>query len=71
MRQQLIIDRLYANVQNVIDSIEDKTERLLTQVFWKDSTKFERNHPMLIQYATALELDSNEIDIIFVKASRL
>ena len=44
MRQQLIIDGLYANGQNVIDSIKDETERLLAQVFWEDSTEFERNH---------------------------
>ena len=71
MRQQLIIDGLYTNVQNVIYSIEDETERLLTQVFWEDSTEFERNHPMLIQFATSLGLDSNEIDMIFVKANKL
>ena len=71
IRQQLIIDGLYANVQNVIDSIEDETERLLTQVYWEDSNEFERNHPMLIQYATALGLDSNEIDMMFVKANKL
>ena len=71
MRQQLIIDGLYTNVQNVIDSIEDETERLLTQVFWEDSTEFERNHPMLIQFAASLGLDSNEIDMLFVKANKL
>lgn len=71
MRQQLIIDGLYTNVQTIIDSIEDETERLLTQVFWEDSTEFERNHPMLIQFATSLGLDSNEIDILFAKANKL
>ena len=59
------------HTKNVIDSIEDETERLLTQVFWEDSTEFERNHPMLIQFATSLGLDSNEIDMIFVKANKL
>lgn len=71
MRQQLIIDGLYANVQNVIDSIEDETDRLLTQVFWEDSAEFERNHPMLIQFSTSLGLDSNGIDMLFVKANKL
>ena len=70
-RQQLIIDGLYNNVQQIIDSIEDETQRLLTQVFWEDSNTFERNHPMLIELGAALGLTEAELDIMFIKASKL
>ena len=70
-RQQLIIDGLYNNVQPIIDSIEDETQRLLTQVFWEDSNTFERNHPMLIQFGTALGLTEAELDMMFINASKL
>ena len=70
-RQQLIIDGLYNNVQAIIDSIEDPTQRLLTQVFWEDSNTFERNHPMLIQFGTALGLTEAELDMMFINASKL
>ena len=70
-RQQLIIDGLYNNVQPIIDSIEDETQRLLAQVFWEDSNTFERNHPMLIQFGTALGLTEVELDTMFINASKL
>ena len=70
-RQQLIIDGLYNNVQPIIDSIEDETQRLLTQVFWEDSNTFERNHPTLVELGTALGLTEAELDIMFIKASKL
>ena len=70
-RQQLIINGLYGNIQPIIDSIEDPTQRLLTQVFWEDSNTFERNHPMLIQFGTALGLTEAELDMMFINASKL
>ena len=70
-RQQLIINGLYGNIQQIIDSIEDPTERLLTQVFWEDSNIFERKHPMLIQFGTALGLTEAELDMMFINASKL
>ena len=70
-RQQLIIDGLYNNVQQIIDSIEDPTQRLLTQVFWEDSNTFERNHPTLVELGTALGLTEAELDMMFINASKL
>ena len=70
-RQQLIIDGLYNNVQPIIDSIEDETQRLLTQVFWEDSNTFERNHPTLVELGTALGLTEAELDMMFINASKL
>ena len=55
----------------MIDSIEDPTERLLTQVFWEDSNTFERNHPMLVELGTALGLTEAELDMMFINASKL
>ena len=70
-RQQLIINGLYGNIQQIIDSIEDPTERLLTQVFWEDSNTFERNHPTLVELGTALGLTEAELDMMFINASKL
>ena len=70
-RQQLIMDGLYGNIQPIIDSIEDPTERLLTQVFWEDSNTFERNHPTLVELGTALGLTEAELDMMFINASKL
>ena len=70
-RQQLIINGLYGNIQPMIDSIEDPTERLLTQVFWEDSNTFERNHPTLVELGTALGLTEAELDMMFINASKL
>ena len=55
----------------MIDSIEDPTERLLTQVFWDESTEFERNHPTLVELGTALGLTEAELDMMFINASKL
>ena len=70
-RQQLIIKGLYGNIQPIIDSIEDPTQRLLTQVFWEDSNTFERNNPTLVELGTALGLTEAELDMMFINASKL
>lgn len=69
--KQLIINGLYGNIQPMIDSIEDPTERLLTQVFWDASTEFDRNHPTLVELGTALGLTEAELDMMFINASKL
>lgn len=70
-KQQLVIDGLYGQVQSAIDSISNPTERLMMEIYWEDSQVFERSHPQLIAMATALGLTSEQIDIMFINASKL
>ena len=70
-RQQLILMGLIQNVQPLIDSIPDDTERAMIQSFWDDSTEYERNRVELITLATGLGLDSDALDTAFVEANKL
>ena len=70
-KQQLLLDGKLSQVQEVIDSIPDETERMMAQLYWDESTEFERNHPMLIQFGTALGLTEAELDMMFINASKL
>ena len=70
-KQQLVIDGLYAQVQAAIDSITDPNDKLMMQIYWDDSQEFERNHPQLIALGSALGLTSEQIDTMFINASKL
>jgi len=70
-KQALLMSALLANVQPAIDAIEDETERGMVQIFWDDSTTFERNNPQLIALGEALELTDEQIDDLFIQASEL
>ena len=70
-KQQLLLDGKLNQVQEVIDSIADERERIMAQLYWDDSTEFERSHPMLIQFGTALGLTEAELDMMFINASKL
>lgn len=70
-KQQLLLDGKLNQVQEVIDSIYDETERMMAQLYWDESTEFERNHPTLIEIGTALSLTEAELDIMFINASKL
>ena len=70
-RQQLLLEGKLGQVQEVIDSIADETERMMAQLYWDDSIEFERSHPTLVELGTALGLTEAELDIMFIKASKL
>ena len=70
-KQQLLLDGKLGQVQEVIDSIPDETERMMAQLYWDDSTEFERNHPTLVELGTALGLTEAELDMMFINASKL
>jgi len=70
-KQALLMSGLLANVQPAIDDITDDTERGMVQIFWDDSTTFERNNPQLIALGEALELSDQQIDDLFIQASEL
>ena len=70
-KQQLLLDGRLSQVQEVIDSIPDETERMMAQLYWDDSTEFERSHPTLVELGTALGLTEAELDMMFINASKL
>lgn len=69
-RQQLIMSGLIGLVDPVIDAIEDETDRLLVRSFWDDSQEFIRDHPQLIDFGYKLGLTDQQIDDLFIAASK-
>ena len=70
-RQALLLAGLLSSVQAAIDGIADPIQRGLAQIEWDDSQAFGRDRPLLIALATALGLDSSELDQLFITASGL
>jgi hypothetical protein len=70
-REALLDIGLLDDVEMVIGSIEDATERKRAEIYWLDSATFERAHPMLVQIASAVGLTDAEIDDLFVAAATL
>ena len=70
-KQQLLLDGKLNQVQEVIDSIYDETERMMAQLYWDESTEFERKHPTLTEIGAALGLTEAELDMMFINASKL
>ena len=70
-KQALLLAGLLDDVQPAIDAIPEATQRGLIQIEWYDSQVFERDRPALIALATALGLDSNDLDDMFRTASAL
>ena len=70
-KQQLLLDGKLSQMQEVIDSISDETERMMAQLYWEDNIEFERSHPTLVELGTALGLTEAELDMMFINASKL
>ncbi len=70
-RQHLLIAGLLPAVEPAIAAIADDMTRQMVQIYWEDSTAFERNNPYLIQLASALGLDDNALDDAFIAAAKL
>lgn len=70
-RQALLLAGLLDDVQPAIDAISNATQRALVQIEWEDSLTFERSRPSLISLATALGLDSDALDDLFITAAGL
>jgi len=72
LKQALILAGIpLENIEYAISQIADATEKALMQVFWNDSTEFERNHPKLIEFSQALTISETEADNLFILAASL
>lgn len=70
-RSALLLRGLLDQVQPIIDSIEDLTERALAQIKWDDALEFERYSPLVVMIARALDLDDAALDELFIFAASL
>lgn len=70
-RQALLLAGLLNKVQPAIDAIPDATQRAMVQIEWDDSQVFERNRQVLISLGAALGMTSDDLDDLFIQASKL
>ncbi len=70
-RQALVLAGKFNLVQSAIDSIVDPVQKQLMQIEWDDSLEFERGRASLIQIASAIGLDSQALDNLFITAATL
>lgn len=67
----LLLAGLYAGVQAYADAIVDETERALAQIALNETTHWERASPFLIAAATAQGLTDEQVDQLFIQASKI
>ena len=70
------ITRLQAKLQLLEIGFLDEVEEMVKQdrrveLYWTDAQSIERNHPILNQMVTALGLTSEQLDNLFIEASKL
>lgn len=58
-------------IQNIINATEDPIEKQLLQSWWDDSQTFERHHPTVIGMNSLLGWTEEDLDIMFIEASKL
>ncbi len=69
MMLQLGMDE--ADIEAEILTIEDDAERAAAMIEWKWATCYERDHPLVVQLAGALEFDPEQLDALWIYAADL
>lgn len=67
----LISAGLWGQVAAFVDSIEDETEQALARVALDDTTHWQRSSPFLARAAEALSLSDEQMDELFLSASKI
>lgn len=57
-----------ADIEALINQIEDDMQRQIIQIEWQDATVFERNNSSLFAMAALMGLSSTQIDELWVQA---
>ena len=57
-----------ANIEALINQIEDDMQRQIIQIEWQDATVFERNNSSLFAMAALIGLSSSQIDELWSQA---
>ena len=60
-----------ANIETLINSIEDPMQRQITMIEWQDATTFHRTNPSLITMAGLMGLDAETVDQLWTQALTL
>jgi hypothetical protein len=69
-RQQLFIDGLLSSVDPAIASLPSP-QKELAQIEWDKSQTVERDRPLVQQLGAALGLNDEQLDTLFINASKL
>lgn len=69
-RQELIVSGLIGAVEATIDAIQDPTQKALMLSWWNDSQTYDRDNPELISMADSIGLTEEQLDEMFLSASR-
>ena len=70
-REIVIKMGLFQTVEDTLNGIEDDTQRLIARNYWEYSEVFERNHQILLALTAALGLTDEQLDEMFIAASKL
>ena len=60
-----------ADIEALINQIEDGTQRQITLIEWQDGTAFERYSPSLLKMAELMNLSSSQVDELWSQALTL
>lgn len=60
-----------ADIEAIINQIEDSTQRQITLIEWQDGTAFERYSPSLLKMAELMNLSSPQVDELWSQALTL
>lgn len=69
-RQELIEAGLIGAVEAAIDAIQDPTQKALMFSWWNDSQTYDRDNPELITMAASIGLTEEQLDSMFLSASK-
>jgi hypothetical protein len=69
-RQELIESGFIGAVEAAIDAIQDPTQKALMLSWWNDSQDYERANPELITMAASIGLTEEQLDAMFLSASK-
>jgi hypothetical protein len=70
-REIVIRSGLFNAIETNINNIMNETERLIARNYWEYSEVFERNHPVLLTLVSALGITDEQLDNMFIEASKL
>ena len=60
-----------ADIEAVINSIEDATQRQIALIEWQDATTFERNSSSLLVVAGLMQLNTEQVDALWAQGLAL
>lgn len=67
----LIRTGLWQGVRDFVESIEDETEKAVAEVALNDTTHWQRTSPFLKSAAQSLGLTEQQLDDLFIQASKI